>query len=333
MKITLRNNTLVFNHGFALCFQRTLRIPDDGKTYPLPPGLGLFPIMKVRDYLDRVPETWREQGGVFIPMYQREALWLSFIHRWWKPNAIKVGVGKVNAVSGKSWDTKLSASEKDYLVSPPQPWLDGINAGEGFIRQFVAMPLGLGYTVEAQVTGEEKYGGLQIIVYEAKQGKFPDKPPENYIFDQTAKGTLLYAAPQVSRGMEMGLAAGGRMRQQIYPDPHGIDTWDEENTGEVFIHIVNSLSFSEITGLEPPETPISVKTYMKFKLPWFDLYDEDLGDIAPPKELIKVKSISQIEKEKGLLSPEDEEAIEISEELVHKYQVNPKKRNDMKRES
>ena len=28
------------------------------------------------------------------------------------------------------------------LVVPDQPWLDGINAGNGFIRQVVAMPLG-----------------------------------------------------------------------------------------------------------------------------------------------------------------------------------------------
>ncbi|MCJ7532589.1 MAG: hypothetical protein MUO64_16365 [Anaerolineales bacterium] len=71
----------------------------------------------------------------------------------------KVAVGKVNAVSAKPWEQKLLPGEDDYLVCLPQPWLDGINAGEGYIRQFVAMPLGMGYTVEAQVTGEEKFGG------------------------------------------------------------------------------------------------------------------------------------------------------------------------------
>lgn len=332
MKISVRNNTLSFGDVFSVSFQRTLRIPDDGKTYPLPPGLGLFPILKVRDYFERVPKTWRDHGGVFIPMYQREALWVAFQSRFWKPNAVKIGVGKVNAISGKPWHKKLESGEKDYLVSPPQPWLDGINAGEGFIRQFVAMPLGLGYTVEAQVTGEEKFGGMQILVYEPKAGKFPDNPPENYIKDQSAKVTSLFAAPQAARSMEMGLAAGGRMRQQIYPDPHGLDTWDEENFGEVYVHIVNSLSFGEITGLEPPSTPVTAKTYSKFNLPWFDLYDEDLGDIAPPKELIKVKSVSQIEKEKGLSFQQDDESIEIPEELIKKYKVDPEEGVELHRE-
>jgi len=39
-----------------ITFERTLRIPDDGNTYPLPPGLGAFPIRKVEDYAERVPK-------------------------------------------------------------------------------------------------------------------------------------------------------------------------------------------------------------------------------------------------------------------------------------
>jgi hypothetical protein len=40
--------------GLEITFQRTLRIPDDGHTYPLPPGLGQFPVRKVEHYADRV---------------------------------------------------------------------------------------------------------------------------------------------------------------------------------------------------------------------------------------------------------------------------------------
>ena len=49
--ITLEQDRLVFRfpdvHADAVCaidFQRTLRIPDNGKTYPLPPGFGRFPL-------------------------------------------------------------------------------------------------------------------------------------------------------------------------------------------------------------------------------------------------------------------------------------------------
>ena len=66
----------------------------------------------------------------------------------WRPNALKVAVGKVNAVSGQPWSERLKPEDRDgnqdYLVVPEQPWLDGINSGDGTIRQFVAMPLGDG---------------------------------------------------------------------------------------------------------------------------------------------------------------------------------------------
>ena len=47
--ITLQNDQLVFRFpdfgadvGIGINFQRTLRIPDDGSEYHLPPGLGRF---------------------------------------------------------------------------------------------------------------------------------------------------------------------------------------------------------------------------------------------------------------------------------------------------
>ena len=121
LKVTAKADQIVFGDVFSLEFQRTLRIPDDGKTYPLPPGLGRFPVLHVRDYEQRVPAEWVKHGGVFIPMYQREALWINFHARHWKPNAVKIAIGKVNAVSGKPWNENLLREEKDYVVCPPQP--------------------------------------------------------------------------------------------------------------------------------------------------------------------------------------------------------------------
>src|SRR3712207_5853764 len=84
------DDRLQIGDRFTVTFQRTLRIPDDGGNYPLPPGLGGFPILRVEDFADRVPNSWRERGGFIIPMYQREALWLSFSAAHWKPNAVKI---------------------------------------------------------------------------------------------------------------------------------------------------------------------------------------------------------------------------------------------------
>jgi hypothetical protein len=289
LKVRIADDRVRIGRHFGLSFQRTLRIPDDGRTYPLPPGLGGFPIRRVADYATRVPESWRRTGGVFLPMYQREAMWLSFDAPRWRPCAVKVGVGKVDAISGRPWSGALSRERQDYVVCPEQPWLDGINAGEGFIRQFVAMPLGLGCTVEGQVTGKEEFGGLQIMVFDPKPGRFPDRPP----YDERMMFADLCCCSSVRA--EMGLAAGGRMRQKIYPDGHGVDTWDETRTGRLFVHIVNSLMYREITGEEPPATPVSARTYTQCGLPWFGLYDEEAGDLEPAETLVGVKSVEEMD--------------------------------------
>lgn len=71
LAVKVENNSLKFGSA-SISFQRTLRIPDDGKTYPLPPSFGYFPVHKIDDFMDKVPADWRAHGGVFIPMYQRE---------------------------------------------------------------------------------------------------------------------------------------------------------------------------------------------------------------------------------------------------------------------
>lgn len=90
----------------------------------------------------------------------REARWLSFGSS--EPAALQVGVGKVCAVSGESWTDRLVRQPQNYVVLPRQPWLDGTNARDGFIRQFVAVRHGSGATVEAQVTGEDVHVGIQL---------------------------------------------------------------------------------------------------------------------------------------------------------------------------
>lgn len=339
----------------AIRFHRTLRIPDDSKEYPLPPSLGAFPLRRVEDYAKKVPATWREHGGVFLPMYQREAMWLSFSGANWRPNALKVAIGKVNALSGKPWSELLvkgrGEDEQDYMIVPEQPWLDGINAGDGFIKQFVAMPLGMGYTVEGQVTGEEKFGGVQLCVFDPKTGKFPDTPPPPSPLRSRRAGTQLhnYASLNSSYsgqsfgshgligsdvvsaaagsldsslvGQEMGLAAGGRMRQKIYPDRHGIETWDQGNYARLYVHLVNSAMWTQITGEAMPSTPVSVQVYAQHGYPWFDLYDEAKGDVGASDVLSGVKSVKEMDAEKGFTGQQDDSSVEVPPEVVAKYEV------------
>lgn len=320
LEVVIEKDRIRVGQRFAVSFQRTLRIPDDGRTYPLPPGLGMFPIFRISDYRDRVPSLWREHGGAFIPMYQREALWLGFSAAYWKPNAVKIALGAVNSISGKPDRAGLHADSQDYLVCPEQPWLDGFNTGQGSIRQFLAMPLGLGYTVESSISGSETWGGIQITVFEPRPGRFADTAPV-----RSDAGPLRFASVMPDQTGRMGLGAGGLISQKIYPDRYGLETWDQNNHGQVFVHIVNSLHFREITGAEPPPTPIEAKTYTEVGLPWFELYDEAEGDVMASADLASAKTVAERDAELGE-APRESDSFEVPETQVKKVDRGRQKR-------
>lgn len=108
-------------------------------------------------YIVQVPEHWAKHNGVIIPMHQREAMWVSFGGNG--QCAVKMGVGGKNAMTGSDWkdddETRANPLASDpyqnYMVRPSQPWLDGFHSDEKTVRQFVAMPLGEGKTVEAHL--------------------------------------------------------------------------------------------------------------------------------------------------------------------------------------
>ncbi|MCJ7499884.1 hypothetical protein MUP29_06470 [bacterium] len=306
--IELKNDRLVFSfpevHPEAKCsieFQRTLRIPDDNREYNLPPGFGCFPLFHVDDYKDTVPETWLARGGVFLPMYQAEAMWI-YLHGSY-PMAIKVAAGKIDAVTGEDWKNKLTRKPQDYLVVPDQPWLDGFNVDEGLIRQFVAMPLGEGYTAEEQLTGEAEHGGVQIIAFPMKRTEYDKLSHEDIYLTDSAPIDMCVGEAD----MEMGLAPGGLMRQEIFEDTYGFNVWERDVSSRCYVHIANSVQYFGLTGEEPPTQLPDAQSYTNAGLPWFKYYDSDQTALEGAKKLANLDSVAakKVKKGKGVLKGND----------------------------
>jgi hypothetical protein len=299
--IELKNDALVFSfpevHPDAVLsvqFQRTLRIPDDGRTYPLPAGLARFPMRHVDDFADRVPPDWLEHGGVLLQMYQAEALWIN-LHSNGYPMALKVATGKIDAVSGGEFSEGLNRTPQDYLVVPDQPWLDGYCIDEGVVRQFVAMPLGSGYTTEEQLTGRAQHGGLQLVacpirseVWEAMKRR------------KAARAEIVACYEMApSFQASMGLAPGGRMRQKIYPDRRRPTDWALRHRSRCFVHLANSHVWRSITGEEAPATPVTPAEYERQGIPWFDYYEERYSTVPRSDRLAGVESVVNRAKRLG----------------------------------
>ena len=109
-------------------------------------------------------------------------MWISFSAT--TPFMIKIYAGGVNAVSGEHKAEDLNTkfrrlklhlegrSVQDYVVVPDQLWLDGVATSPGIVKQFVAMPMGQGYSFEAQMIGLEVVGGLQVVISRPNESRY-----------------------------------------------------------------------------------------------------------------------------------------------------------------
>ncbi|KAH7265550.1 uncharacterized protein BKA55DRAFT_686016 [Fusarium redolens] len=344
----------------TIIFHRTIRVPDNKRSNSLPPNEGKFPLFQVKDYAGNLPLSMAQKGGMFIPMYQREALWIRFKSQ--KRYAIKIYVGDVNIVSGEpSVPTaatslrrrhllKEGKSIQDYIVVPDQKWIDGVAVEPGHVRQFVAIPTATECSIEAQMNREETTDGIQFEITRL------DPPlssgPEyninvmvkglngetfNYFLSRFSKvedlkllirardgievghqklvwtsqhlqdekklsdynlgnGALLYLFVRLRGGSsmpeqpEMNIAAGGLIRQNIVEEPKG--PYRKSTTVTVNVQILNSATFSRVTGREPPPSPITARTYARYGYPFFSL---DEGPATISGDFLGLKSLGQLE--------------------------------------
>lgn len=305
--IELGEDTLVFRfpevHPDAtieIRFKRTLRIPDDDKVRPLPPGLGDLPLERVEEHAARLPAGWIDRGGVLLPMYQAEAMWILLscdlpTHGGVPyPFAVKIAAGKINAVTGDPWADGLHQDPQDYLIAPDQPWLDGFCVEEGLIRQFVAMPLGRGYTAEEQISGSAEHGGLQILVHPMKRDRYEalPKPDTGPFEDLEVYCSVDIAACLDAESGAMGLAPGGLMRQTVFADHYGPDAWELSVSARCFVHILNTTQWTRATGKPAPGQPPSAADYAAAGLPWFEYYDDGQQAVGGSPVLAGLDSVA-----------------------------------------
>ena len=166
------------------------------------------------------------------------------------------------------------------------------------------MPLGSGYSAEEQITGKAEHGGLQIEVFPMKREAFERRFPKQTwahmdtldSMDCSMSDVMPCAAP------DMGLAPGGRMKQEIYDDPFDLDDWETAHGSRCFIHLTNSLVWRSITGQQPPHVPPTAEEYNRAGLPWFDIYSEGTHAVTGSKVLAGLESVTAMGQKKGRLT-------------------------------
>jgi hypothetical protein len=94
----------------------------------------------------------------------------------------------------------------------------------------------------------------------------------------------------------MGLAAGGKMRQVIHPDPFDLDDWDFAAADRVFVTLVHAKDWKKITGEVAPNEPPTAREYSQAGLPWFEYYGKDQSALPGSVKLAGVKSAANLFK-------------------------------------
>ena len=207
------------------------------------------------------------------------------------------------------WIEHLVKDPQNYVALPQQPWLDGINSGDGFIRQFVAVPMGSGATVEGQVTGQETHGGVQLRAVGLTEQALSEWHAAQALRTACCED-LMAGGPLLAPSASMGLGAGGRMRQEVYSDHRPLADYDEDGARRAFVHLCSAAQWTAITGEVPPSTPVDRDAYVDAGLPWFDFYDADARDLAPSKILSNVKSVyKRLGTEKDSFVPVDPKTV------------------------
>lgn len=338
-------NNLVFafpkngNANVTVSLQKTIRVPDDGKDHALPPGLGGF-------------NYFLHEGKKVLPIGDEEALWFNFNNSNHElPVAIKILTGGINAITGEKEEgaartvlknNSNTKSGQNYMVVPGQPWLDGFKGkDENVVRQFVAVKLGEGRTVEEKLEGTQ-FGGLQIIVIppsealvekareaarrreEERRARInrwleqnPGKTEEDYLHRAVPLKMRSMALESCSMSKSMGIGAGGKIKQEIVQSDYKPTDFDTANAQYTNLDLVHSLEFALLKRLPfPPQIP-TFDQWNNAGLPWFSIPSN-------PDKAVKVDGSSRLadlDRQDNLsaLKPEQTTTQIQQDQVIHIY--------------
>lgn len=170
-------------------------------------------------------------------------------------------------------------SVQDYVVLPDQPWLDGIATSPGQVRQFLAMPVGQGYTVEAQKTGAELVAGLQFEITPLVPGMIEVTIREEHCVPYTAKFWERQHVVDIHK--ELGMADDDYLRLDSQPVLINETLAEADIADGATLQVVRSATLSE--GFAARQRDFSIH-YCDNKEPGLDKYllvsvDDTINDL------------------------------------------------------
>ncbi|KAI2471605.1 hypothetical protein F4781DRAFT_440219 [Annulohypoxylon bovei var. microspora] len=280
IKFMASNPDTYYDQLLRISFQRSIRVPDNASESMLRPFLDSFPLFKVQDYAHRFPSEVVAKGGFFTSMYQTEAMWIDISAR--AVFMIKLYIGGFNAVLGdrsmEDIQTKFQRlklveegeSTRDCAVMPSQLWLNGRLTSPGIVRQSVSMPMDQGDSMKAQLSRKGVIASLQIkITPTIGQKRLSPRrltsPKGNFFINIELLTHSIHPIPCSPSDLIVTIKNGDtiimkfsyrseveRLWERDRKDITDATHWMKDQTITISVHILNSASFLEVTGRNPP---------------------------------------------------------------------------------
>ena len=232
---------LVDGSELHITLWRTVRIPEDGKVYDLPAGLGRFPLVNAAQCQENKVEDSAQNLHCVIPMYDREAMYMEFIGgiNGWGPGYIR----------------------RPYAI---RPYVGGINAISGVPRQAEGSNES---PSQAQCTGRTRVGELNLQSGESVGA--PPLPEQDYIVADAATQTQGVQTQWLD-----GIAESTGRVKQFVAVPFGTGESIEsqktgkDNVGGLQLEIIPSLPLQHLRHHQGRQITVYAKLFMRSPQPF-----------------------------------------------------------------
>jgi hypothetical protein len=250
-------------------FQRPPRIPNDAKVYVFRGGLEQVSLRPAKDFAETIPTSWLKQPAFLIPIDARDAFSIRFSSRY--PFAVKVSVGKLDALTGESSLSDLQREPRNYLVVSGESTVNGIK------ERSVVLPVNARCGASEHFSEDRATRRIQLQIcplrvesYFREEIAHSIPPTLREFFAWFVYGPSLHARwAEIQRVERQGYPELSNnqlgtfwFRGQFDDEFDGeylreLTDWDQSQTKCCVIHSCDLSIWRQITGANPPQPRLS----------------------------------------------------------------------------
>ena len=316
LDVTIHADRVQIGRHFSVSFERTLRIPDDGRDYPLPPSLGQFPVRRVADYADRVPggvARARRRVPAHVPArgdvaeLPRRAL--AAERGQGRRRQGQRALGRARTTSGSSGDARglrgRARRSRGWTASTPAT---ASSASSWRCRSAWATPSRARSPARSATAG-------------CRSSASTRSPAASPTSRRRAPARAARASPSAARSRRRPWRPRRRAPRWASRRAAGcastsIPTRTASTPGTRPTTAASSCTSSTAScgarsrASRSRRRPVDARAYTNAGLPWFELYDDQLGDIPASDVLANVKSVAQKDAQHGFTGQQDDTPLQ-----------------------